>query len=132
MSARCEPGHPVRVASQGGPLLQSTADLRDEITVLRGFLSSVITIAGIVLSLGHFWEASHPVKVMTVISSEKPVRILVAGGSYAGLAAITTILGLCRDSEDISLDITLVDERDGYCKFISASRPHPTRTPRAL
>lgn len=58
-----------------------------------------------------------------------PVKILVAGGSYAGLAAALNLLDLCNgkaarftpddvtsDAPIIPIQIKVVDERDGYCK----------------
>jgi hypothetical protein len=63
-----------------------------------------------------------------------PTKVLVIGGSYAGLAATTTLLDLCRgkmstgsispDGLDtksrLPINITLVDERDGFCTYMSA------------
>jgi hypothetical protein len=57
------------------------------------------------------------------------MKVLVIGGSYAGLAATITLLDLCRgrtstgsippDGIDSKLktpvQIKLVDERDGFC-----------------
>lgn len=73
-----------------------------------------------------------------------PFKVLVAGGSYAGVAAIVTLLDLCSGKEKAapsvddappsspsleSVEITLVDERDGYCEpyivFPPASFPFP-------
>ena len=62
-----------------------------------------------------------------------PTKVLVIGGSYAGLAATTTLLDLCRgktstgsippDGVNIKsrspINITLVDERDGFCTYMS-------------
>jgi len=58
-------------------------------------------------------------------------KVLIIGGSYSGLAATVNLLDLCDgkpprfsstpandDSKSISklpVDITIVDERDGYC-----------------
>lgn len=60
-----------------------------------------------------------------------PFKVLVIGGSYAGLAATVNLLDLChgrpprfnRDvlpdvaatGQKVPLQITIVDERDGYC-----------------
>jgi hypothetical protein len=71
--------------------------------------------------------------VDVVLGATPPFRILVAGGSYAGLSAALNLLDLCggrapRCGEptkldesnpvpDISIDITIVDERDGFCKL---------------
>lgn len=69
-----------------------------------------------------------------------PFRILVAGGSYAGLSAALNIQDLCSGraprcgtptepsesdataNADIAVDITIVDERDGFCKPKTAPR----------
>jgi hypothetical protein len=57
-----------------------------------------------------------------------PTRVLVAGGSYGGLAAALNLLDLCerkparftpdgKVSENVvPIHIKIVDERDGYCK----------------
>jgi hypothetical protein len=61
----------------------------------------------------------------------RPKRVLVIGGSYAGLAACITLLDLCRgrtstgivppDGLDaklkIRIEIKLIDERDAFCKI---------------
>lgn len=61
-------------------------------------------------------------------TSLTPFRVLVVGGSYAGLAATLNLLDLCngkapRFTPDIehtprpvSIKITLIDERDGFCE----------------
>src|ERR1700712_2964387 len=61
-----------------------------------------------------------------------PIKVLVIGGSYGGVAAMLNILDLCNGTiprsntnyklrtdapQHIPVNITLVDERDGYCKF---------------
>lgn len=61
-----------------------------------------------------------------------PFRLLVAGGSYAGLSFVVNLLDICNgrsprmahepyshhpDFTRIPVDITIVDERDGYCWF---------------
>jgi hypothetical protein len=61
--------------------------------------------------------------------SPAPVRVLVIGGSYGGLAAGLNLLDLCngkpaRFSSDVSTEskprvavqIKIVDRRDGYCE----------------
>ena len=62
-----------------------------------------------------------------------PWRVLIVGGCYAGLAAATNLLDLCegrlprfnpaleRDSRlsyKVPVEVTLVDEKDGYCKAL--------------
>jgi hypothetical protein len=61
-----------------------------------------------------------------------PTRILVLGGSYGGLSAALNLYDLCSGKQSratlhtpvagspgprIPVEITIVDERDGYCKF---------------
>lgn len=61
-----------------------------------------------------------------------PFRVLIAGGSYAGLSSAVNLLDLCHgrsprmaqeayvhhpNHKHIPVDITIVDERDGFCKF---------------
>ncbi|KAI5290515.1 hypothetical protein KEM52_000433, partial [Ascosphaera acerosa] len=58
-----------------------------------------------------------------------PAKVLVVGGSYAGLATIVNLLDLCNglpprfayekdpqvdSAKKTAVDITLVDERDGF------------------
>jgi hypothetical protein len=69
----------------------------------------------------------------TFDTTVRPIRVLVLGGSYAGLSAALNLNDLClnkdarcgkksespRDTtglETIVPDITIVDERDGFCK----------------
>ena len=66
------------------------------------------------------------------ITYETPWRVLIIGGSYAGLAAATNLLDLSegrlprfnptlerdtRFSYKVPIQITIVDERDGYCEY---------------
>lgn len=64
----------------------------------------------------------------------RPFRVLVLGGSYAGLSAALNLYDLCHNrdprcatksadapeslplGESTAVDITIVDERDGFCK----------------
>ncbi|KAE9369954.1 putative pyridine nucleotide-disulfide oxidoreductase AMID-like protein [Stipitochalara longipes BDJ] len=65
----------------------------------------------------------------------RPAKVLIVGGSYAGLAATVTLLDLCRgktstgsipdtpptnSSPRIPINITLVDERDGFYHTIGS------------
>lgn len=73
-----------------------------------------------------------------------PTRILVVGGSYAGLSATVNLLDLgnhvnarynypnyTHDAEAprTPVEITLVDERDGFCKFPCQSGDFLGRVP---
>jgi len=43
-------------------------------------------------------------------------RVLVAGGCYAGLSAAINLLEKCDTIDSpILVDMTIVDERDGFC-----------------
>ena len=47
----------------------------------------------------------------------RPYKVLVAGCSYSGLAASINLLEQCDKIDDpISVEVTIVDERDGFCK----------------
>lgn len=57
----------------------------------------------------------------------RPFRVLVLGGSYGGLAAALDLLDLCAGRKsrsgaepvvgrEVPIEITLVDERDGFCE----------------
>ncbi|QDS72569.1 hypothetical protein FKW77_000802 [Venturia effusa] len=68
----------------------------------------------------------------TNVTSTTPLRILVIGGSYAGLAATLNLLDLCNGkaprftpnvehtSQPVPIKITLVDERDGFYHLIGS------------
>ena len=66
-----------------------------------------------------------------------PFRVLVVGGSYGGLSAALNLQDLCSgrtprcgeppeeddpaaESFQVAVDITVVDERDGFCRLLSA------------
>lgn len=59
-------------------------------------------------------------------NAENPFRVFIAGGCYAGLAAAINLLDACDKSPDttIPVDITIVDERDGFC--MPRQSPPPT------
>lgn len=59
-----------------------------------------------------------------------PIKVFIAGGSYAGLSAAGNLLDLCSgrnprmsgetyahhpDHTTIPVEITIADERDGFC-----------------
>lgn len=49
-------------------------------------------------------------------------RVLIAGGCYAGLSAAINLLEKCDTIDSpISVDVTIVDERDGYCMSTKSS-----------
>ncbi|KAK5072501.1 hypothetical protein LTR64_005026 [Lithohypha guttulata] len=62
----------------------------------------------------------------------RPQRVLIIGGCYAGLAAATNLLDLCEGraprfaptseilKRDVPIDITIVDERDGFYHVIGS------------
>ncbi|CAG8977463.1 hypothetical protein HYALB_00011811 [Hymenoscyphus albidus] len=69
----------------------------------------------------------------SAITEVKPVRILVAGGSYGGLAMALNLLDLTKgkhprfsgkdgvdDSQKVDVRIKVVDERDGYFHLIGS------------
>lgn len=59
-------------------------------------------------------------------------RVLIIGGSYGGLAAALSLLDLSQGKKtrfnyspdakvpqaQVPIQITVVDERDGYCKYL--------------
>ena len=63
--------------------------------------------------------------------TRKPYKVLVVGGSYAGLSASLNLLDLCHGkaprflpdtpapSQKIPVEITVVDERDGFRTSLS-------------
>ncbi|KAF4307758.1 putative apoptosis inducing [Botryosphaeria dothidea] len=67
---------------------------------------------------------------------QQPFKVLVVGGSYAGLAASLNLLDLCHGksarflpdsappAQKIPVEITLVDERDGFLHLISTPLAH--------
>lgn len=65
---------------------------------------------------------------------EGPFKVLVIGGCYAGISACLNLLDLCSGRDPrcgkrvddspaslapIEVEVTIVDERDGYCKSLS-------------
>ena len=70
---------------------------------------------------------------MGSVPTNSPVRVFIAGGCYAGIAAAVNLLDLANgrnprheapdvdyphhpDHKTVDLEITIADERDGYCK----------------
>jgi hypothetical protein len=68
----------------------------------------------------------------SIPDSSAPVRIFIAGGSYAGLSACLNLLDLAAgrsprmsgdeyphvdDYKTMNVEITIADERDGFCMF---------------
>lgn len=86
---------------------------------------------------------------MGSLPNPEPFRVLIAGGSYGGLAVAVNLLDLTRglparsgpkpaegDNEfqtprppqpQIPVDITIVDERDGFCQSIRSYRSQASR-----
>jgi hypothetical protein len=76
---------------------------------------------------------SIPEALPTLHSPAQPFRVLVAGGAYGGLSVALNLHDLCRglapragptpdEAEQVerpkfAVDITIVDERDGYCEL---------------
>lgn len=60
----------------------------------------------------------------------RPFNVVIVGGSYAGLGTALNLLDLCSgrfprfeyniegepDRRKIDVEITIIDERDGYCE----------------
>lgn len=72
-----------------------------------------------------------------------PFKVLVVGGSYSGLAAAFNLSDVCLGKvarasvsyvdkvepvDPIDVEITVVDERDGFCKSARRSREIKTET----
>lgn len=59
---------------------------------------------------------SHFSDMSGIRSDANPYRVLIAGGCYSGLAVAVNLLEKC-DTIDapIPVEITIVDERDGFC-----------------
>lgn len=67
------------------------------------------------------------------VKDTSPLRVLVLGGGYGGLAAGLNLLDLCNGKvarfnqsyeshvegrPQFPIKVKFVDERDGYCKFL--------------
>jgi hypothetical protein len=67
------------------------------------------------------------------VMAAQPFRVLVVGGCYAGVSAALNLQDLCSGraprcgrsgegedltpkTQNIAIDITIVDERDGFCE----------------
>ncbi|KAI0887603.1 FAD/NAD(P)-binding domain-containing protein [Annulohypoxylon maeteangense] len=65
--------------------------------------------------------ASNLTNVNAARSEANPYRVLIAGGCYGGLAAAINLLEKCDTIESpIPVDITIVDERDGFYHVIGS------------
>jgi hypothetical protein len=70
-----------------------------------------------------------------IVNGKPPFQILVIGGSYAGISTAVNLLDLCNGqpcrfpagnappiavsnlpASKVSVRITVIDERDGFCK----------------
>ncbi|TGJ80802.1 hypothetical protein E0Z10_g7969 [Xylaria hypoxylon] len=61
------------------------------------------------------------VNVVNVTIPPSQYRVLIAGGCYGGLSAAINLLEKCDTIDSpISVDITIVDERDGYYHIIGS------------
>lgn len=86
----------------------------------------------------HSRLAARFLKSFSTMSRQKQPRILILGTSYAGLSAAVNILNLLKGNaqltlpvpvpeisqpipEDLKPEITLLDERDGFCMSISST-----------
>jgi hypothetical protein len=80
-----------------------------------------------------------------VSSESNPFKVLILGGCYGGLSAALNLLDLAEGRAarqgngavpghegKIPIDITIVDERDGYCKFESLTTSTPPRSDRNI
>ncbi|KAI1477843.1 FAD/NAD(P)-binding domain-containing protein [Daldinia eschscholtzii] len=68
-----------------------------------------------------FAMASQFATVSGVRSSTNPYKILIAGGCYSGLAVAVNLLEKCDTIESpIPVEITIVDERDGFYHVIGS------------
>ncbi|KAI0377131.1 FAD/NAD(P)-binding domain-containing protein [Hypomontagnella monticulosa] len=68
-----------------------------------------------------FAISSHFSNMSGVRSDANPYRVLIAGGCYGGLAAAVHLLEKCDTIEaPIPLEITIVDERDGFYHVIGS------------
>lgn len=92
-------------------------------------LSSVAHLQKRRVSTKHSNPSSGPADTMTINAASAPYKALVLGGSYGGLSAALNLIDLCDArparcgrgdeppaAEKISVDVTIVDERDGFCK----------------
>jgi hypothetical protein len=53
----------------------------------------------------------------TLRTAANPYKVFIAGGCYSGLSAAVNLLERCDSvpHAQIPIDITIVDERDGFC-----------------
>lgn len=90
----------------------------------------------------HHASVSHFANTMEVLSEvcpqPAPFKVLILGGCYAGLSAALNLIDLSEGRAarqgngvvpahdgKIPVDITIVDERDGYCMCLSHPRERP-------
>jgi NADH dehydrogenase FAD-containing subunit len=82
---------------------------------------------------------------MGSLPDRQPFKVLVAGGSYGGLSVALNLQDICRGlparcgpkpaegehvaTPEFDVDITIVDERDGFCQFTPIPQDkHPPPT----
>jgi hypothetical protein len=84
-------------------------------------------------------DSFGPVAAMGKLSLANPHRVLVVGCAYGGISAVVNLMDLergmarqpvypgaefgGRKSRD-GIEITVIDERDGYCMFHFLSNDH--------
>ncbi|KAH7036314.1 pyridine nucleotide-disulfide oxidoreductase AMID-like protein [Macrophomina phaseolina] len=118
-----------------------------------GYVASSGTYTRSFLAICNFPPPFDPASPLTTMSPsaiangarQQPFKILVIGGSYAGLASSLNLLDLCHGkparflpdtpapAKKIPVEITLVDERDGFMHLISTPLAHASDefTPKA-
>jgi NADH dehydrogenase FAD-containing subunit len=86
--------------------------------------------------------SSLPATMGSLPDRQQPFRVLVAGGSYGGLSVALNLQDICRglparcgpkpaEGEHVAtpqfdVDITIVDERDGFCQFTPIPKTNTT------
>lgn len=81
-------------------------------------------------------DAPNPLSPLTKLSLSTPHRVLIVGCAYGGISALVNLLDLAQgkarecvypvpDLQGMKtkngVEITVIDERDGYCAFSNFS-----------
>lgn len=99
-----------------------------------GFFSKLLNLFPPLLQSNRIFPARPNsqtfVSMPSAVTEVKPVRVLVAGGSYGGLAMALNLLDLTKgkharftgkegvdETKKVDVRIKIVDERDGYCEL---------------